>query len=228
MFIGVQRFIPSEFGSHQIFRAPDEPGARLHPLWDDKVQFTEYLQLHPAVEAGNITYTLVGAGDFFDQAREPFWCPWMQDQPTYTVHIVGDGAAPVEWSTIADNGRYVAAVLAAPERTTNKSLNFPSWTAPQEAFAELLRKYMPNRRVDVQHISLDEARSYVKNPDNAPKELRESVTAIPVDFWFVVRTIQGEGRGRRPLTDVHNDMFPEVEPTTFEDFLKQRAGRKWT
>jgi hypothetical protein len=30
--LSVKRFIPSEFGFHQLYRAPGEPGARLHPV----------------------------------------------------------------------------------------------------------------------------------------------------------------------------------------------------
>jgi hypothetical protein len=218
---GVKRFIPSEFGFHHTFRTPEEPGACIHPMWNEEA-FKEKMQLHPAVESGKITYTLIGAGDFHEQAREEFWRPWMQDRPSYTLPIVDDPDVPVDWSCIADNGRYVAAVLAAPDRTANRFPNFPSWTAPQAAFADVLRAHAPGRSVEIRHFSLDEARRCVKNPESAPKEVQDS--PFPADFWFNVKMIQGEGRGRRPRTEAHNNMFPEVKPTTFEDFLKQRKG----
>jgi hypothetical protein len=41
-----------------------------------------------------------------------------------------------------------------------------------------------------------------------------------------VRSIQGEGRGRHPRADTHNDMFPEVKVTTFPEFLKKHTPVK--
>jgi hypothetical protein len=220
--LGVKRFIPSEFGSPHTYRTPGKPGSWLHPMWDEKELFNEQLQLHPAVDAGKITYTVIGSGDFYDQAREEIWCPWMQDKDTYILTIVGDPDALVDWSNLADNGQYVAAVLAAADRTANKILNFVSWTGSQAAFGDVLRKYAPGRKVQTRNISLDDARRFVADPDSIPKDIKDAPTAIQIDFWFTVRTIQGEGLGRRPRAQIHNAIFPEVKPTTFEDYIKSR------
>jgi hypothetical protein len=117
------------------------------------------------------------------QTRETFWCPWMHDQQSYSLPAIGDATQPADWSSITDNGRFVAAVLAHPEETANKQLNFVSWTASQTAFAEALRAHYPDREVTERKISEEDAHRFVKDPDAAPKELKES-TSFPVDFWY--------------------------------------------
>jgi hypothetical protein len=36
---GVQRFYPSEYGFHQIYRKPDDPMGYIHPAWNMKAQY---------------------------------------------------------------------------------------------------------------------------------------------------------------------------------------------
>jgi hypothetical protein len=43
---------------------------------------------------------------------------------------------------------------------------------------------------------------------------------------FLVKGTQGQGRFYRPRGQCHNDMFPDIEPTTFEKYFQQRFAAK--
>ncbi|PCH39995.1 NAD(P)-binding protein [Wolfiporia cocos MD-104 SS10] len=215
---GVKRFYPSEYGFHHAYRAPGDPGARIAPLWDEKERFAIHLKLHPAVETGKIEYI-----HSLEPKPEPFWCPWAQDCETYQVPIVGDGDTVADWSCTNDIARYVVATLSKPHLSANVYLNFPSETISQNAMVELFRKYAKGRKVDVRSFSLDDAHRSVANPDAAPKEIGEQ-SAIPVNFYFIVKSIQGSGTFRRPRWECHWNLFPEVRRSTFEDYVKERFG----
>lgn len=220
---GVRRFYPSEYGFHQAYRAPGDPGARVMPLWDEKERFAIHLKLNPAVETGKIEYTFIGAGDLYDQEPEPFWCPWARDQESYEVPVVGDGNAPADWSCMQDIANYVVASLSRPALSANKHLNFPSETLSQNALVELFRKYAKGRKVSVRYFSEQDAHRLVAHPEEAPSEIASN-SNIPVDFYFVVKSIQGSGTFRRSRWDCHWDLFPEVKRATFEEYMKERFG----
>ncbi|KAH9948826.1 hypothetical protein B0H21DRAFT_203653 [Amylocystis lapponica] len=218
---GVRRFYPSEYGHHNLYRTPGDDGARLMPLWDQKERFAQYIVLHPAVEAGKITYTFIGNGDLYDQEPEAFWCPWARDSDTYEVPVVGNGDALADWSNTRDVAQYVVATLSKPSLSANAHLNFPSETISQNAMIALLRKYAVGREVRSRAFSAEDAHKFAARPKEAPREIGLN-SNIPVDFYFVVKVIQGSGTFRRSRWECHWDMFPEVQRTTFEDYLKDR------
>ncbi|EMD40117.1 hypothetical protein CERSUDRAFT_81414 [Gelatoporia subvermispora B] len=218
---GVRRFYPSEFGFHHPYSAPGDPGARILPLWFEKEQFTTHAKLHPAVEEGKIAYTFIGAGDLYNQPQEPFWCPWVQDRDLYQVPVVGNPDALVDWSNIDDIARYTVATLSKPELSINATLNFPSETMSQKTMVDLFARYAKGREVTVRHFSSNDAHHFAARPEEAPKEIAEN-SLIPVDFFFVVKCIQGSGTFRRSRWECHWDLFPEVQRTTFEEYLKER------
>lgn len=99
-----------------------------------------------------------------------------------------------------DIANYVVASLSRPALSANKHLNFPSETLSQNALVEL-----------------------VAHPEEAPSEIAPN-SNIPVDFYFVVKSIQGSGTFRRSRWDCHWDLFPEVKRVTFEEYMKERFG----
>ncbi|THZ06039.1 NAD(P)-binding protein [Aureobasidium pullulans] len=218
---GVKRFIPSEFGMHTIYRRPNDDKGYLHPLWDAKEKLNERAVRHSAINEGKMTYTMIGCGDFYDQERENVWCPWTQkDVDEYTLHVIGDPDAPADWTNIEDFGLYITACLLEPEKTANAYLNFSSDTKSQREIADLLKKHT-NKPVKLEVISLDVLHEVWDDPEKAPEELKNK-SAFPVDFWMTVKGLQGSGRMFRPKGQNHNDMFPDVEDTTFDKYLKQR------
>ncbi|KFA47497.1 hypothetical protein S40293_02186 [Stachybotrys chartarum IBT 40293] len=103
----------------------------------------------------------------------------------------------------------------------NQYLNFPSDTISHTEIATLLEKYS-GKPVKKDIISEDEIHEVVKDPSRAPEEMSNS--AFPVDFWFLFKGSQGQGRFLRPPGQNHNHLFPYIVPTTFEDYFKGRFG----
>ncbi|KZT71757.1 hypothetical protein DAEQUDRAFT_749776 [Daedalea quercina L-15889] len=150
---------------------------------DEKERFILHLKLHPHMV----------------QPTEPFWCPWDQDVDTYNVPVAGDGGALADWSCRKDVARYVVATLAKPALSANAVLNFPSVTMSQNAMVELLRKYAgaKGHKVTVRYFSAEQAHRFVADASQAPQEIAKS-SAIPADFYFVVKILQGSGYFKRP------------------------------
>ena len=140
--------------------------------------------------------------------------------------VVADGDALADWSSRKDIARYVVATLAKPAISANAMLNFPSATFSQNTIIELLRKYAGarGRKVTVRYFSAEDAHRFIQDDSLAPTEIAQH-TAIPVDFYFVVKIIQGSGTFRRPPWECHWDLFPEVKRTSFEEYLKEKFGQ---
>jgi len=190
-------------------------------LWNIKDQCNERALRHPAVNSGKMTYTLIGCGDFYNQDREKVWCPWTQtDVDSYTFHVIGDLDAKADYSHLDDFAAYLVASLCEPEKPANAILNFPSDHISLNEIAALLEKYSgkPVQRKIIPH---EDMHRVVADPSQAPAEF-QGASVFPVDFWFLVKGIQGEGRFYRPRCQNHNHLFPEVQRTTFEQHLKQK------
>lgn len=176
-----------------------------------------------------MSYTLIGCGDFYNQPREKLWCPWAQPHlDEYRLPVVGNPDAPVDFTHIDDFAAFLVQTLLHPGVSENRSLNFVSDTLSYAQMAELLRRY--SRRKVVTHVMpLEVVHRVVKDPANVPEELgygpSSGKSAVPVDFWFLVRSVQGEGRFVRPPGEVSNELFPGVRVTRVEEYLAQVFGQ---
>ncbi|EKG10309.1 NmrA-like protein [Macrophomina phaseolina MS6] len=217
---GVKRFYPSEYGMHHIYRKPDDSRGYLHPLWNQKDELNEKAVLHPAVLSGKMSYTVIGCGDFYNQDREPVWCPWTRDDVSeYTIHVIGDPEMRADFTHLDDFAEYLVATLLEPEKSENQYLNFVSDTISHMEIADKLRK-VTGKTVKLECFPLEKMHEIATEPQKAPAELKQS--AFPPDFWFMVKGMQGQGRFRRPRGQIHNDVFPDVERTTFEKYFTQK------
>ena len=171
-----------------------------------------------------MTYTIIGCGDFYNQDRERVWCPWTQkDVDEYTLHIIGNPYAKAQYTHLGDFGKYLVATLLEPEKSENQYLNFLSDTITSNEIAELLEKHS-GKPVNKEVIPIEEVHEVVADPSKAAKGLGDS--AFPVDFWYLVKGLQGQGRFRRPPGQCHNHLFPDITPTTFDQYLRERFGRE--
>jgi nucleoside-diphosphate-sugar epimerase len=194
-------------------------------MWDMKARLNEHAVRHPAIDAGKMSYTLIGCGDFYNQDREKTWCPWTQkDVESYTFHVIGDPDAKADFTHLDDFAHYLVATIEEPEKSENQSLNFPSDTISHNEIARLLDRYS-GKKVNMEIIPSEDQHRIIADPSKAPKELSEG-SAFPVDFWFMVKGAQGEGRFYRPKSENSNDLFPHVERTTFEKYFQGRFGQE--
>lgn len=183
-------------------------------------RLNEKAVLHPAVLSGKMSYTVIGCGDFYNQDREPVWCPWTRDDVSeYTIHVIGDPEMRADFTHLDDFAEYLVATLLEPEKSENQYLNFVSDTISHMEIADKLRK-VTGKTVKLECFPLEKMHEIATEPQKAPAELKQS--AFPPDFWFMVKGMQGQGRFRRPRGQIHNDVFPDVERTTFEKYFTQK------
>ena len=195
-------------------------------MWNMKDQCNEAVLHHPAIAAGKMTYTLIGCGDFYNQPREKTWCPWTQTSPEnneYTIHIIGSPDAAADFTHTDDFAAFLLETIRHPEVSENKRLNFISDHVSHEDIATLLEKYS-RKKVKKNLLPLEIMHKVMRDPREAPKELRDAPSAFPVDFWFLVKGMQGAGRFWRAKGEVHNDLFPRLKVRTFEGYFQELFG----
>ncbi|GAA5884496.1 hypothetical protein JCM6882_005275 [Rhodosporidiobolus microsporus] len=222
---GVRRFLPSEYGSEHPWRKPGDSWTHTHPYFDVKARFKEYMYLHPAMMSGKITYTIVGTGDLYDQPTENYWIAWAQEKlpDRYVFPIVGDPNSQYELTKLTDLAQYVAALLARPSTSKDSHLNFVSDIVSQQDIADMLQS-ASGRPVEPDYVSEEQAHEYIANPDKIPERAKE--TRFDPVFWYIVRLQQGTNKFRRHPSLIHNDLYPEVKPTLFQEYLANEVGRK--
>ncbi|KAF3011150.1 hypothetical protein E8E13_011480 [Curvularia kusanoi] len=190
---GVQRFYPSEYGMHHIYRKPGDPMGYIHPAWNVKALANERVIRHLAVRERKMSFTVIGCGDFYNQARERVWCPWTQDPSSvdqYTLHAIGNPHAEADYTHLDDLGSFVVATLLEPAKSHNAFLNVVSDTISTTHIARLLCRYS-GKKVEVNVLPKEKMHEIWEDPAKAPAEHSDS--AFPVDFWYLVKGTQGKG-----------------------------------
>lgn len=136
--------------------------------------------------------------DLYNQPREKTWCPWTHtsppdNSPEYTFHIVGSPTPKADFTHTADLAAYLLETIRHPELSENRTLNLVSDRLSYEDIAVLLERYS-GYRVRRNVMSVEVMHRVLRDPGEAPREVREEASVFPVDFWFLVRGLQGEGR----------------------------------
>ena len=170
-----------------------------------------------------MSFTIIGCGDFYNQDREPVWCPWTQrpgDVSEYVLHAIGDPDAEADFTHLYDFARFLVATVCEPEKSRDQYLNFVSDTISHRKIADLMEQYT-GKSVRLENISFEKMHKVIGDESQAPESLRKH-SAFPVDFWFLVKGTQGQGRFVRPKSQIHNELFPRIKVTTFQDYLKAR------
>ncbi|KAF9887312.1 hypothetical protein FE257_010307 [Aspergillus nanangensis] len=219
---GVKRFYPSEFGMHQVVWLPGE-GPYVHPLWDLRMRYFELSIRHPAVQSGKMSYTCIGCGEFYDADQEPLFCPWFEKDESvtangYTIQCVGDPAAKMDYSSLRDVANFLVATLRHPELSENKVLGFRNDYISFSEVADLLQKHS-GKPVKIQTTPFNNVRGILDDPSLAPKEWWGDST-FSLDFFMILRLVQGQGVCWRPPGFLHNDLFPEVKTGNVDEYFK--------
>lgn len=178
---------------------------------------------HPAIKSGQMTYTVVGCGEFYDVPDEPLLCPWLKDadalaEKGYVVQCVGNPNAKMDYSSVVDVANFVVATLQRPEISANKVLGFRSDHISYAEIVQLLGEYS-GRKAELNLTSVDQMEKILKDPSLVSEELKTGST-FPVTFWMLLRHVQGQGTFWRPPGLLSNDLFPKVKPVTMDEYFK--------
>ncbi|MCJ1437472.1 hypothetical protein MMC27_006859 [Xylographa pallens] len=201
---GVQRFIPSEFGS-------DTQNANLRALlpavFGPKIEVVDYLR---AQEATGLTWTAVITGAFFDWGLRVGFLGF--DLAARTATVLGDGAT--EWATtnLAQIGRAVRNALLAPEKCANRYVYVSSFTVSQNGILAALEKATGQQwavtRVDAEAV---------KRAALARMAKGEFDLGVVTDLIRVVHFVDGygsnyveAGRGSNELLSLETESLDET------------------
>lgn len=110
---GVQRFIPSDFGSNTVH----EKTSKL-PSYGHKIAVQEALK-REAAKSGGMTYTIVINGPFLDWAVR---VGWLANLKTREINLWDGGDRVFSATTLAGVGQAVAGVLKHPAETRNRAV----------------------------------------------------------------------------------------------------------
>jgi NmrA-like family len=195
----------------------------LDQVWATKIKCLDDVIKHPAIQNGQMTYTVIGCAEMYDVYEQPILCPWLERDEIvtrngYQVQCVGNPDAKMDYSSCADVAKYLVTSIQHPERSENRILGFRSDYISHNEIAQLLEKYS-GRRARINVTSIEKVKEVLKDPSTAPEELQGGST-FPVDFWMLLRYVQGRGTFWRPPGLLHNDLFPEVAPTSIEEYFK--------
>ena len=127
---GVQRFLPSDFGSDLTNEA-----ARV-PFNQPKVEIHEYLASKAAAHP-SFSYTSVCNGPFFD------WClkfGLFGDLKSHTTTLWDGGETRISTTTLASIGKAVAGVFRNLEATKNRVIRVADTTVTQKQIMEIVKE----------------------------------------------------------------------------------------
>ncbi|GAA5940460.1 hypothetical protein JCM10213_007539 [Rhodosporidiobolus nylandii] len=200
--VGVQLFVPSEFGNTSNRLSPAD-----HPALYGKTKIQQLLK-EVALPA-----LLVFNGPFTDTVFSPFLG---FDFEARKVNIVGDGNTPISFTTRADVGRFLAHHLG-----TLTSSTLPSATSPailriegdRKTFREAVALYEATHsgKVEVTHTAVADGEKVAKDIEG--DFVRSIITYLLLSWEKGATVDDGEG--------LSNPSWPEWQPKTVEEVLKE-------
>lgn len=193
-------------------------------LWALKMRVLDDTIRHPAIKSGKMTYTSVGCTECYDAIDEPLFCPWLEKDEAfikdgYCIQCVGDADAKMDYCSRIDMANFVVATLLHPERSENKILGFRSDHISFNEVARLLQKHS-GKPAKTNVISIPQMQTYLKDPVSVPKEL-ERISTFPLDFFFTLRYLEGQGVFYRPPGMLNNELFPEVKTVSVDEYFER-------
>jgi uncharacterized protein YbjT (DUF2867 family) len=177
---GVQRFLPSEFGSDI-----SNPNTQQLPVFAAKVKLNAYLA--EKAKTSSLTYTLVRNSGFLDWGVK---VGFLIDSKSGSPHIYDGGNKPFSVTTLATVGEAVVGVLNHPEETKNRAVYIQDAVLTQNQLLEIVKKVTPgSEKWTPVPVSTEEA---VKvSYERLAKHLYDAETFVP----FILRSIFAEEYG---------------------------------
>ncbi|GAB7350329.1 hypothetical protein MBLNU459_g0961t1 [Dothideomycetes sp. NU459] len=138
---GVERFIPSEFGSNV---SGNENNQKL-PVFQGKLKTQQYLH----EREDKISYTLIVTGAFLDWGIKVGFLINAKGGPT---RLYDGGNRPRSTTTLADIAKAVVGVLNNPDETKNRTVFVESAAVSQKQLLELAKKKNPDLKVETEEV----------------------------------------------------------------------------
>ncbi|GAA1070680.1 NmrA family NAD(P)-binding protein [Tsukamurella spumae] len=201
---GVRRFIPSTF-SADLFTVPE--GAIL--TGDMRRQFARIAD----EERGDVEVVHILIGGFLDRTVL-FGFIRVIDPQTKTAYVWGDGRFPMDWTTYADTARYTAAVAVDDEpvgpvfAAAGDTLDFQGIVAAYEKGS--------GSPVTVERLGS------LEDLDARIDELR-SVPGASMFTYLPLMYYRAQMRGQGRLDPLMNDRYPQIRPTTIEEYVRSEG-----
>ena len=142
---GVQRFIPSDFGSNL-----DNPNAQKLPVYGPKIEAQQYLE--ERAKGTGLTWTRVYNNAFLDWGLQHKFIADVSGPTT----IYNGGDLPFSTTTLASVGDGVVGVLSHPDETANRSVRIHNAAITQNQLMALARRAAPNKTFEIVNTTLDE------------------------------------------------------------------------
>jgi putative NADH-flavin reductase len=183
---GVQRFIPSEFGSNTI----GNDKVRALPVFAGKLKTQEYLR----AKQDQISHTFLINGLFLDWGLSIGWLANFKGK----TDINDNGDSVHSFTLLADIAKAVAGILKHPEETKNRGVYIQSAALSQNQVLKIAQKIKPEFKAETEQIDLAEVEK------NAYAELSKDNGDIgSAMMGFIKVSILREGYGN--LWDEKND-----------------------
>lgn len=188
---GVQRFLPSEFGSDLA-----NPKARALPVYAAKVEVEEYLE-DKAKSTPKFSYTIVRNGFFLDWGLQVGFIVNGKDfKPT----IYGSGDQEFSATSLAAVGQAVVGVFSHPADTANRVVYVEQIALTQNKILSLWKKLTPGKTWEPVHADLDAIKA--ASDERLKKGLFDEETFIP----YIYVAGYGQGYGGK-LEKVDNELL---------------------
>ncbi|KAK8088158.1 NAD(P)-binding protein [Apiospora hydei] len=188
---GVQRFIPSEFGSNTA----NEKTSKL-PSYGTKIAVLEALkrEADKSGAASGMTYTAVINGPFFDWGVR---VGWLVNLPGREINLWDGGDRVFSTTTLSSVGKAVAGVLKRPAETRNRAVHVQDAALSGRDLARYAKKAVGGGEGDGSEQGWKENQLSVDEVVNEGYAELQKEHPDPANFAmkFITAAIFGEGYG---------------------------------
>ncbi|KAH7342522.1 hypothetical protein BKA65DRAFT_430386 [Rhexocercosporidium sp. MPI-PUGE-AT-0058] len=188
---GVQRFLPSEFGSDL-----ENPKARALPVYAGKVAVQNYL-VGKAKSNPEFSYTIIRNGFLLDWGIQ---VGFIINTKGFKPAIYGSGDQEFSATSLAAVGQAVVGVLDHPVETNNRVTYVEEIALSQNRLLALAKKLTPNRSWEPIHVDLDAMKA------TSDARLEQGLFDDETFFPYIYMAGFGEGYGAK-LEKVDNELL---------------------
>lgn len=195
---GVKRFIPSDYSVD--YRKLDYGD---NDNLDKRKEVLEYLQ------QSGLEYTLILNGAFMDNVGTPYMPQFDFDNGTFQYW--GDGEQPCDFTTTDDTAKYIAQAVSDPG-LANTALEVAGDVLTMKELLAAYEEATGNKLPEKQLGSVEDLKAWINQ--KKPKA-SSPVEYIPQQYEYTM--VSGKGK----LDHIQNKRYPQIQPLTVKQFLKQ-------